>query len=265
MLAFRRPARQGSAMTAAIAALFRHPIKGFTPEKVELATLCVGGAFPGDRLYALEDGPSGFDPAHPGFIPKQRFAVLAKIAEVAKARTRLDDATGVFHAEAQGMPPFAGRLSDPAARTGFADWVGDLLGEAASGPLRLIDGQGHRFLDHPLGHVSIINLASVRSLGERLGKVLDPLRFRANIYIEGWPAWAENDWTGRRLWLGEVETEVFKTITRCPAPGVDPTTAIRDLDIPAELFRHYGHVLCGIYVQVQADGTIREGDSVTMS
>ena len=49
-------------MTATIAALFRHPIKGFTPEKVKLAQLVAGEAFPGDRLYALEDGPSGFDP-----------------------------------------------------------------------------------------------------------------------------------------------------------------------------------------------------------
>jgi uncharacterized protein len=250
-------------MTAAISALFRHPIKGFTPEKVELAELCAGRAFPGDRLFALEDGPCGFDPANPGFIPKQRFAVLAKIAAVARARTRLDDVTGLFHAEAEGHQPYVGKLAEPVAREAFAKWVTELLGEAAQGPLRLIDGVGHRFLDHPLGHVSIINLASVRDLGGRLGKSLDPLRFRANLYVEGWPAWAENDWTGRRIKLGQVETEVFKPIIRCAAPGVDPSTAVRDLDIPAELFRFYGHPHCGVYVQVKTGGTVREGDAVT--
>jgi uncharacterized protein YcbX len=251
-------------MTAAISALFRHPIKGFTPEKVKLAELCEGKAFPGDRLFALEDGPSGFDPANPGFIPKQRFAVLAKIAAVAKARTRFDDVTGFLHAEAEGQQPYLGQLSEPAARVAFAEWVGELLGEAADGPLRLIDGVGHRFLDHPQGHVSIINLASVHDLGERLGKSLDPLRFRANLYVEGWPAWAENDWTGRRIDLGPVQTEVFKPIVRCAAPGVDPTTAIRDLDIPAELFRLFGHVHCGIYVQVKQGGMVRQGDAVSI-
>jgi hypothetical protein len=250
-------------MTASIAALFRHPIKGFTPEKLKLATLCVGGAFPGDRLYALEDGPCGFDPAHPGFIPKQRFAVLAKIAEVARAKTRFDDASGVLHAVAEGRAPFAGRLAEPANQAAFAAWVGELLGEAAQGPLRLIDGQGHRFLDHPSGHVSVINLASVRDLEQRLGRCLDPLRFRANAYVEGWPAWAENDWTGRSISFGEVETQVFKPIVRCAAPGVDPETALRDLDIPAELFRLYGHPHCGIYVQVTKGGEIREGDAVS--
>jgi len=249
-------------MTAAIAALFRHPIKGFTPEKLQRAQLVADGAFPGDRLYALEDGPSGFDPAHPAFIPKQRFAVLAKIAEVARAKTRLDDQTGVLHAEAEGRPPFAGRLDAPDGRAAFAEWVGELLGEAAQGPLRLIDGAGHRFLDHPLGHVSIINLASVRDLEQRLDLRLDPLRFRANLYVEGWPAWAENGWEGRRLALGAAEATVFKPIVRCAAPGVDPATAIRDLDVPAELFRLYGHANCGIYVQVTRGGMISEGDAI---
>ena len=250
-------------MTASIAALFRHPIKGFTPEKVKLAQLVAGGPFPGDRLYAVEDGPSGFDSDAPKWVPKQRFAVLAKIAEVARARTWLDDATGVLYATADGLAPFAGQLDQPAGRAAFEAWLTELLGEAANGPLRLLDGAGHRFLDHPLGHVSIINLASVRDLEQRLSRRLDPLRFRANVYVEGWPAWAENDWEGRPLSLGEVETEVFKPIVRCAAPGVDPTTAIRDLDIPAELHRLYGHMHCGVYVHAKTGGTVREGDAIT--
>lgn len=250
-------------MTAYIAALFRHPIKGFTPEKVNSAQLSRGQAFPHDRLYALEDGPSGFDPAAPAFIPKQRFAVLAKIAEVARAKTRLDDATGRFHATADGLPAFEGDLTQPADQAAFAEWAGQLLGEAAQGPLRLLAGGGHRFLDHPQGHVSVINLASVRDLGERLGRPLDPLRFRANLYVEGWPAWAENGWEGRTVALGEAAATVFKPIVRCAATMVDPTTALRDLDIPAALFDFYGHTLCGIYLQVTRDGMVKPGDEVS--
>jgi uncharacterized protein len=247
-------------MTAAIAALFRHPIKGFTPEKLTLATLAPQKPFPGDRLYVLEDGPCGFDPAQPKWIPKQKFAILAKIAEVAKARTRLDDATGLLHAEAEGHASFRGDLTQEADRVAFAAWAAAVLGDAAQGPLRVLDGEGYRFLDHPLGHVSIINLASVRDLEHRLGLYIDPLRFRANLYVDGWPAWAENDWEGRSLGLGEARATVFKPIVRCAAPGVDPTTAIRDLDVPAELHRLYGHVLCGIYVHVTKGGVVRPGD-----
>lgn len=249
-------------MTAFIAALFRHPIKGFTPEKVKLAQLVAGEAFPGDRLYALEDGPSGFDPAAPAWITKQRFAVLAKIAEVAKAKTRFDDATGVVHAHAAGMRPFAGKLSKAADREAFAAWASELLGEAARGPLRLLDGAGWRFLDHPLGHVSIVNLASVRDLEQRVGRPLDPLRFRANLYVEGWPAWAENDWEGRALALGGAKAKVFKPIVRCAAPDVNPDTAARDEGITTALFDNYGHTLCGIYLHVTEGGTVAERDRI---
>jgi len=249
-------------MTASIAALFRHPIKGFTPEKVKLAQLVADGPFPGDRLFAVEDGPSGFDPAAPAWVPKQRFAVLASIAEVAKARTRYDEATGELEASADGQPPFRGKLDEVDDRARFEGWLADLIGPAARGPLRLLDGQGHRFLDHPLGHVSIINLASVRDLEQHLKRPVDPLRFRANVYVEGWPAWVENDWEGRRIDLGEVETQVFKPIVRCAAPGVNLETAERDIHVTAELFGLYGHMNCGIYVHVHAGGVVREGDAV---
>lgn len=97
-------------MTGKITALYRHPMKGFTPERLNAADLAVGGPFPNDRLFAVENGPSGFDPAEPAFIPKQKFAVLMRIAEVAKARTRYDETTGVLHATADGLAPIAANL-----------------------------------------------------------------------------------------------------------------------------------------------------------
>jgi uncharacterized protein YcbX len=247
-------------MTGRVDSLFAYPIKGFTPQKVACAELAVGGAFPGDRLWAVEDGPSGFDPSAPGHISKSRFTVLAKIAEVASARTSYDWESCRLDAAAPGMADFHGVLTEAAGRRAFAAWLTELLGEAANGPLRVLDGAGWRFLDHPKGHVSILNLASVRDLGARLGREVDPLRFRANLHVEGWPAWAENDWTGRELTIGTARTRVFAPITRCAAPDVDPATAQRDIAMTAELHRLYGHLLCGIYVQVIAPGRVAEGD-----
>ena len=45
-----------------VASLYRYPVKGLSPERVSRAGLLEGGYFPGDRLYAVENGPSGFDP-----------------------------------------------------------------------------------------------------------------------------------------------------------------------------------------------------------
>ena len=250
-------------MRAHVDSLYRHPVKGFTPEPLQRADLVAGACFPCDRLFAVEDGPSGFDPAAPGHISKSKFTVLAKIAEVAKARTAYDAATGVLTASAEGRPDFAGDLNTPEGRGAFEAWLAALLGEAATGPLNVIEGPGaHRFMDHPLGHVSIINLASVRDLAAKIGRPLDPLRFRANLYVEGWDAWAENDWAGRTLSLGTARATVYKPIVRCAATAVDPTTAERDIDIPAALFEHYAHVLCGIYVNVTDSGAIAVGDTL---
>ncbi len=250
-------------MTGVITALYRHPIKGFTPEPLASARLAPGEGFPHDRLYAVEDGPCGFDPAAPAFISKQRFAVLAKIAAVAKVRTLFDEHDDILYATAPEAEDFRASLADEGGRAHFAAWLSGVLGEAAEGPLRLIDGAGHRFLDHPNGHVSIINLASVRDLAEKIGAPVNPLRFRANLYVNGWPAWVENDWMGRTLRLGEAQASVFKSIVRCAATQVDPASAERDLDIPAALHAHYGHVLCGVYVNVVAGGRVKQGDAAT--
>lgn len=251
-------------MNGHIAAIFRHPVKGFTPEPLANVDLAPGEGFPHDRTWAVENGPSGYDPDAPAFVPKQKFTVLAAIPKVAAARTRFDDATGVLRAEAPGLEGFAGRLTEAAGRDAFAAWLGRLLGDEAQGPLNVVETRGaFRFTDHPLGQVSIVNMASVRDLSARMGVDLDPMRFRANLYVEGWPAWAENDWAGRDLMLGWAKAKVFKPIVRCAATHVDPTTADRDLDVVKALFDHYGHLFFGIYVHMTTAGRVSLGDAVT--
>ena len=251
-------------MPCKITALYRHPVKGFTPEALPSVTLTPGAAFPFDRVYAVEDGPCGFDPAKPAWIAKQKFAVLAKTAAVAKVRTLYDEHDDILRATAQGAEDFRASFEHEAGRAAFAVWLTAVLGQDGGGPYRVINGEGHRFLDHPQGHVSIVNLASVRDLGIKIGRPLSPLRFRANLYVEGWPAWAENDWEGESLSLGAAKATVFKPIVRCAATMVDPATAARDVDVPAALFERYGHVLCGIYVHVTDGGFVRQGDAAAL-
>jgi len=251
-------------MSGRVTALYRHPVKGFTPERLAEVWLGAGRFFPCDRIYAVEDGPSGFDPEAPAFVSKSRFTVLAKIAEVAKARSAYEEETGVLRAEAEGLQPFSGRLDEPQGRAAFEAWLTDLLGDAATGPLKLVHAAGHRFTDAPKGHVSVINLESVRDLERRIGKPVDPLRFRANLYVEGWPAWAELEAKGREVGLGEARAQVTGSIVRCAATQVNPATAERDLDVPEALFRCFGHILCGVYVEVTASGRVGEGDAARL-
>jgi uncharacterized protein YcbX len=110
--------------------------------------------------------------------------------------------------------------------------------------------------------VSIINLASLRAIENLVEHPVHPLRFRANLYVEGWPAWHEFDLLDRTLAIGGARLKVVKRITRCAAVNVDPDTAARDLAIPQALLRRLGHNECGIYAEVIAAGSIAVGDAI---
>jgi uncharacterized protein YcbX len=114
--------------------------------------------------------------------------------------------------------------------------------------------------------VSIVNLASVAAIETLVGAPVDPLRFRANLYVDGWPAWRELDLVGRTLSIGaQARLEVVKRIVRCTATDVEPGTGIRDMTIPPTLMRSYNHADCGIYAEVIAGGAIGAGDRVEIS
>ena len=249
-------------MTGRIDALYRHPVKGFTPERLAHADLAAGAHFPHDRVFAVENGPSGFDPAAPVHIAKSRFTVLAQIAEVARIRTRYDEASGVFHVSAPEHPPLSADLNEPQGRADLAAWLEATLSpDNVRGPLKVVSAPRHRFTDSRTGFVSVLNLASVRDLAAKIGKPLDPLRFRANVWVEGWPAWAEMQaGEGSAIRLGSARCEVLKPIVRCVATHVDPGTGVSDIDVVEALRTHYGHLYCGLYVSVTGGGALRDGD-----
>lgn len=247
---------------ARIAALHRHPVKGLTPEPLRRARLDAGAAFPGDRLYAVEIGPSGFDPEAAAHISKMRFAVLARIPALARVASHWDARTGDLTVRRPGVPSLTVRLGQTEGDRALEAWLTEALGEEATAPLKVLDGQGHRFMDDPRGAVSILNLASLRDLSQRLGRPLDPLRFRANIHVEGWEPWIENDVAGLSLRVGEATLRAIKPIRRCVAVDVDPATGERDADLVGDLMRLYGHAFCGLYLSVQTTGEIAVNDPV---
>ncbi|WP_174300386.1 MOSC domain-containing protein [Caulobacter sp. S45] len=253
-------------MAGRVASLHRHPIKGFTPERLSQVRLEAGACFPVDRIFAVERGRCGFDPAAPQHLSKWRFAVLANHARLAQAVTSYDEDTGVLTVRLDGEPVLRADLCDPAGRGAFTTWLTRFLGEHEDETLALIDsGPAHRFTDDKEGAISIINLQSVRALEASLGGAVDPLRMRANIYVEGWPAWAElNAPPGAVVRLGDVACEVVKPIPRCIAVHVDPVTGVRDLDVLGAMRRDFGHVNCGLYVRVRQGGRLAEGDAALL-
>jgi uncharacterized protein YcbX len=251
-------------MSTLIASLQRYPVKGLSPEPLTSATLAKGGYFPGDRLFAIENGPAGFDPADPEHQPKIKFLMLMRNESLARLRTRYEDETATLVVEEGGREAVRGDLSTREGRLAIEAFFRRFMpGELRGPPKVLAAPEGFRFTDSRRGYVSLINLASVRELENVVGVPVDPLRFRGNIHLEGLDPWAEFELVGKVLTASSgVRLKVTKRIERCAATNVDPATGIRDLQIPRSLMQAYGHFDCGIYAEVLTGGTLVTGDSL---
>jgi uncharacterized protein len=249
-----------------LAQLYRYPVKGLSPEPLAAADLPTDGYFPGDRLFALENGPSGFDPAAPAHEPKIKFLMLMKNGALAGLSTRYDEQSGVLAISKDGREAARGDLGKSEGRAAIEAFLTDYVGEEQiRGPVKLLEAPaGFRFMDSKSGFVSLINLASVAEITKAQGAPVDPLRFRGNLYIEGADAWAEASWPGRRLQVGGATLAVLKMTDRCAATGVEPGTGRRDMDVVQTLRRNFDHIDCGVYARIETGGRIAVGDALAL-
>ncbi|HEV3184130.1 MAG TPA: MOSC domain-containing protein [Xanthobacteraceae bacterium] len=247
----------------AVAAIYRYPVKGLGPERLDAAELSPGRTIAGDRRYAIENGPSGFDPAHPAYLPKNRFLMLMRNERLAELRTVFEEATHTLVISAERREAARGNLRTAEGRAAIERFFAEFCADELRGPPKVLSASGHSFSDVARKVVSIINLASVAALEDIIGVPVHPLRFRANLYVEGWPAWSELDLVGREIAVGRsARLKVVKRIERCAATNVDPDTGIRDLAIPQALMQNLRHTDCGVYGEVIAGGSITEGDEL---
>ena len=252
-----------SSPAAKIQAIHRYPVKGLTPEPLPRTTLAVRQTIPCDRMYAIENGPSGFDPAEPGYLPKQRFLMLMRNARLAELRTAFDEASHTLTIRSENREAARGDLRTPEGRAAIETFFAEFCADELRGPPKVLHAAGHSFSDVARKVISIINLASVAALEEAAGAPVHPLRFRGNLQVDGWPAWHEFDLLNAEIAIGpSARLKVVKRIVRCAATEVDPDTGIRDLPVPRTLRDHFGHVDCGVYAEVIEAGDIAVGDAI---
>ena len=247
---------------AIVQSLYRYPVKGLSPQPLDRARLSPGQTVPGDRLYAIENGPTGFDPAAPAYFPKQRFLMLMKNERLAALRTDYDEASHTLVIRRGGEAVARGDLRTAEGHTVIERFFSEYCADELRGPPKVLFGDGHSFSDVARKVVSIINMASVAALETAIGRPVAPLRFRANVYVAGWPAWYEFDLIEREIACGGARLKGVKRIVRCAATNVDPQTGVRDLAIPQTLMRDFGHMDCGIYADVVAGGEVAVGDGI---
>ena len=244
--------------------LYRYPVKGLSAEPMERVTLSPGEGLPGDREYALARNDAPFDASRPEPLPKTNFLMLMRHETLAALRTRFDPGRKVLSITDAGGGIAEGCLTDAKDRTRLEDFFFDYMDGAIDAPPRLVQAPGHMFSDRAERLVSLINLKSIGEFSDRLGRAVDPLRFRANIYFSGDQAWQEFNWLDRPIRIGVVELLVIDRIQRCAATNVDPASAKRDMNIPQSLQRHYGHPDMGIYARVVRGGEISAKDVIEL-
>jgi len=250
---------------AKIQAIYRYPIKGLRPEPLNGIALTPGQTIPGDRLYAIENGPSGFDPAAPAYLAKTHFLMLMQHERLANLRSSFDQDSHTLTI-IDGQREVRGDLRSAAGRAAIERFFAEYCAVELRGPPKILHAEGHSFSDVARKVVSIINHSSVAAVEAMIGAPVHPLRFRGNIYVEGLAAWSELDLVGRELTVGRpfsdrtARLKVVKRTVRCAATNVDPDTGARDLEVPKTLLRQLGHADCGIYAEVIAGGEIAPGD-----
>lgn len=245
-----------------VSAIYRYPIKGLTPERLQAVELRPGETLPFDRAYAIENGPGRFDPQAPRHLPKITFLMLMRDERLATLRSSFDEETRKLTISRGGKPVVRGGLDTALGRQLIEQFMAAYMRVELRGAPKIVQAPGHSFSDVAAKCIHIVNLASVRELERTLGRKVDPLRFRANVYIAGLAPWAELGWVDREIGLGPARLKVFARTTRCAATNVDPETGARDMAIPAALLRTWGHQDFGIYATVTTGGAISGGAPV---
>jgi uncharacterized protein YcbX len=250
---------------AEVFALYRYPVKGFSPEPLTSADIAIGGTMPFDRAYAVENGPSGFDPAAPSYLPKAYFLMLMKNERMAEFQTRFDDRTKVLGILRDGALQVEGSLATADGRAVIEAWLAENFRNELRGAPRILSAPGFSFSDVPEKVLHLVNLASVRALEEKLGRPVDPLRFRPNMLIDGLAPFGEFDWIGKGVRLPGLTLAGRQRTSRCAATNVDPKTGARDMQIPRFLDGQYGNEDFGIYLAADSAGRVAVGDPIELA
>jgi uncharacterized protein YcbX len=245
-----------------VVSIYRYPVKGLSPDSLERVTVGVGETLPFDRAYAIENGPGRFDADAPKHLPKITFLMLMRDERLATLRSQFDDATETLTILRDGKQVARGALNTPLGRKMIEQFFAAYMKAELRGAPKVVSAPGHSFSDVAPKCVHIVNLASVRDLERVIGRPVDPLRFRANLYIDGVPPYAELGWSNKTLRISGAEMSVFARTQRCDATNVDPQSGARDMAVPATLSRTYAHTDFGIYAKLTVAGEITIRDQI---
>ncbi|MBI2695045.1 MOSC domain-containing protein [Mycobacterium nebraskense] len=263
-----------------VQSLLRYPVKSMLGETVPSLFVDEHGA-EGDRRLALLDATTGHVASAKNARLWRGLLKCTANGEAGRVKIGLPDGTSVA-ADDPGIDDLLSRLMGRAVRLiaqrphgatlvrpdpekllelGLdAEVSGRILEIAQATP-------GDAFTDEAPLHA--ITTATLEHIG------VEALRYRPNVVIKtppGHPPYAENDWVGREIAVGDALLRVLTATSRCVVPTLEHgplPRAPQALRTPAAENRwdtggHGAQPCAGAYLAVVAEGVIHVGDRVTI-
>ena len=259
---------------AHVAALYRYPVKGFTPEECDTLTVLDEGRIAGDRVLGIRFADT--EAADDAWSRKTGMVALINTPGLARLNVRFDEKAFRLRISL-GTSVLVDELLNPEGRRRIGAVLSNYILKLDENPLtdhperlplRVIgDGHSPRYHDEEAGRVTLHGRGSLQALQAVLGKDVSELRFRSNVAVDGLTAWEEQNWVGRKIRIGTVEFNVVKPKTRCLATHANPITGERDLPILTTLTQKMGQenpTFAVAMLPTGAGGQVRVGDQVSL-
>jgi uncharacterized protein YcbX len=233
--------------TGRVTQLHRWPVKSMAGQPVDALNLDERGAA-GDRAHALFDEFKG----------APRRLTVRQVPRMLLWHAGYDGADVT-----PGDVPFP-ELTAPDGRT--FDWRDPELPQALADDLGRPVALGRDLglmqdLDHSL---LVTTQATLDAVSAALDTELDLRRFRTNVHVVlDAPAYAEEDWEGRELTIGEATFRLLHPCERCVIPTRDPDTAQKLPELLRWLTRER-RMLFGMNARPLNAARIAIGDAVSL-
>jgi len=247
---------------ARVSELFRYPVKAHGCEALTQVTLVAGKTFPWDRVWAVAHEAARIDPDSTDWAPCANFSRAAKAPALMAIRARLEEDTGLVHLSHPKLGSVSGNPDLPEDAAKLIDWAKPLMPEDRAPSAFIVRATDRGMTDSAFPSISINSLDTLAALSAAAGADISTLRFRANIWVEGFAPWQEFDWVGKEIRIGSARLAVRERIGRCLATAANPDSGTRDLDTLGLLKQASGAQDFGVYAEVIHGGEIRIGDGI---
>jgi len=252
-------------MSAVLSCLYRFPVKGLSAQGLPAVTLTPGQGVPEDRRFALFHSAVPAEIDRHGWHPENQFLTLARHQRLAQLDTDYEAESATLTIRRHGRVVARGRIDTPIGRSLIEQFLAAFMAGTIPGPPRLVEVGGIRFGEQqPYQGVTVVSRSTIRDLERVARRSLDPVRFRANLVLDGLPPWQGLKWLGRELTVGAARLRLEAMVEPPAAANVNPASGEHDVNLMQMMEQAYGHRQCVAQARVVAGGLVSVGDAVAL-